>query len=81
MWDLLNQPYAQRILAVSFLLVLLAVLYYVVVTLRPSTSKYDMSRQALSDDFEELQSKGDIDEEELRKIKSVLSSKSDTPPG
>ena len=40
-----------------------------------------MSRQALSDDFEELQSKGDIDEEELRKIKSVLSSKSDTPPG
>jgi uncharacterized membrane protein len=72
MLDLLNQPTVQAALGVAGLLIVIFVSYHVIVALRPSTSKDDMSDRDLASDFEEMRLGGDIDEQELRSIRAVL---------
>lgn len=81
MWELLSQPTVQAILAVAVLLVVVAVGYQVVVHLRPTTIKADTSVDHLAQNFEEMQLGGDIDADELRKIKAVLGKTQDSRPG
>jgi uncharacterized membrane protein len=72
MWDLLSQTKVQAALAAASLLLVLFVAYRVIEALRPSTSKDDTIDRDLSQDFEEMRLGGDINEEELRSIRSVL---------
>ena len=81
MWDLLSQPVVQAVLAVAFLLVALMVGYQVLVGLRPSTCKADTSVEELAHNFEEMRHDGEIDDQELRKIKAVLGKTQETRPG
>lgn len=62
----------QAVLAVAVLLLVVYFAIQVLLYLRPSTSKAGTSAENLVENFEEMRSEGDIDEAELRKIKSVL---------
>ena len=64
--------WAQAGIAFIVLLVVVYAAFQVIFRLRPSTSISDTSGDNLVQNFEEMQLEGDIDEEELRKIKSVL---------
>ncbi|MEM8734131.1 MAG: hypothetical protein AAGG44_07910 [Planctomycetota bacterium] len=80
MLELLNHPTVQAILAVAVLLIVVYLSILVLARLRPSTSKADMSVEDLAANFEEMRLEGDIDEAELRKIKSVLGKSQLNPP-
>lgn len=81
MWELLSQPAVQAGLAVAILLVAVSVGYAIIVRLRPSTNNTDSSADELVANFEEMRLEGDIDESELRKIKSVLGKSQAKPAG
>ena len=81
MWEWLSQPAVQAILAVAVLLVTMAVGYQVLMRLRPTTIKDDTSVDHLAQNFEEMQLGGDINADELRKIKAVLGKTQDSRPG
>ena len=81
MWDLLSQPVVQAVLAVTFLFVALMIGYQVLVCLRPSTCKADTSVEELTNNFEEMRHDGEIDDQELRKIRAVLGKTQETRPG
>jgi hypothetical protein len=72
MWDLLGHPTVRAVLVIGFVLVVAYFGFQVIFALRPNTSTADTSPTDLLSDFEEMQSGGDINEEELRNIKSVL---------
>lgn len=80
MLELFNHPTVQAILAVAVLLIVVYLGIFVLTRLRPSTIKADMSVEDLSANFEEMRLEGDIDEAELRKIKSVLGKSQLNPP-
>lgn len=72
MWDWLSLPAVQVVLAT---LTMLAVIYggwQIALALRPSTRTGDTNVDHLARNFEEMQLGGDISDEELRNIKSVL---------
>ncbi len=72
MWDWLGSPAVQALLAVT---TVLAVVYFglqALIALRPSTSKDVTNAYDLSRNFEEMQLEGDISDEELRTIRSVI---------
>lgn len=78
--ELLNHPTVQAILSVAVLLIVVYLGIVVLTRLRPSTSKADMNVEDLAANFEEMRLEGDIDEAELRKIKSVLGKSQVNPP-
>ena len=72
MWDWLSLSAVQVVLAT---VTLLAVIYgglQIIWALRPSTCTGDTNVDHLARNFEEMQLGGDISDEELRNIKSVL---------
>ena len=69
----------QAILALAVLLIAVYVGFLVVMRLRPSTSKADTNVGDLAANFEEMCLEGDIDEAELRQIKTALGKKQATP--
>ena len=72
MWDWLSLSAVQAVVGVTLLL---AVIYgggQAILALRPSTCKVDTSVEHLAQNFEEMRLEGDISDEELRNIKSVL---------
>lgn len=72
MWEVLSPHAVQAILAILGLMVVVFVGFQVLTALRPSTSKADTSPPSLGQDFEEMYLEGDVDAEELRRIKTVL---------
>lgn len=72
MWDLLAQPTVRSIIVVVIVLVVAYIGIQVLFALRPKTSTADINPTGLMTDFEEMQSAGDINEEELRNIRAVL---------
>jgi hypothetical protein len=72
MWDLLAHPTVRSVLVVVVVLVVAYIGFQVLFALRPKTSIADINPTELMTDFEEMQSGGDINEEELRNIKAVL---------
>lgn len=81
MWDLLSQPTVRAGLAVGILFVVVYAAIQVVSRLRPSNIKADTSVDELAQNFEEMRLEGDIDEAELRKIKTVLERSQDSHSG
>lgn len=72
MWDLLSRPAVQALLGLAVVMIAVYFAYRVIMSLRPSDSKADMSDLDLAKDFEEMRLGGDINEEELRSIKTVI---------
>ena len=62
----------QMIIWITVLLILLVVSYYIVERFRGSTGNDRISANQMLSNFRDLNSEGDIDDEEFRKIKSVL---------
>ena len=72
MWEWLSLPAVQ---ATAGVVALLAAIYggvQAIFALRPKTSKVDTSVSHLARNFEEMRLGGDISDEELRNIKSVI---------
>ncbi len=72
MADWLSLPTLQAVVGV---VLLLAVIYgglQAILALRPSTCKVDTCVDHLAQNFEEMRLEGDISDEELRNIRSVL---------
>lgn len=72
MTDWLSLPTLQAVVGV---VLLLAVIYgglQAILALRPSTCKVDTCVDHLAQNFEEMRLEGDISDEELRNIRSVL---------
>ncbi|MFK7735514.1 MAG: hypothetical protein AB8B50_05790 [Pirellulaceae bacterium] len=72
MVEILQQPTVQAVLSIAVVLALIYAAIVIVGRLRPSTIKADTSVEDLAANFEEMRLEGDIDDAELRKIKSVL---------
>ncbi|QDV27458.1 hypothetical protein [Aureliella helgolandensis] len=72
MWDLLNQPAVRASLAVLIMLTCIYLGWRAALALRPLTGKDDTNVDDLVRNFEEMRLEGDIDETELRSIRSVL---------
>lgn len=72
MWDWLSLPAVQVVLATLTMLAIIYVGWQVAWALRPSTCTGDTNVDHLARNFEEMQLGGDISDEELRNIKSVL---------
>lgn len=72
MVEILQQPTVQAVLSIAVVLALIYASIVIVGRLRPSTIKADTSVEDLAANFEEMRLEGDIDDAELRKIKSVL---------
>ena len=72
MWDWLSNPPVRSVLAVAVLMVVIYGGIQVISRLRDLTIKPDTNAEDLFKNFEEMRLEGDIDEAELRKIKSVL---------
>lgn len=70
--EMLSNPKVQAVLAVAAVMIVSFVGYQVVMRLRPSTSKADTNPADAMANFEEMKLQGDIDEGELRQIKTVL---------
>lgn len=68
----LDSPVVQAMLGVAILLTVAYIGLQAVLALRPSTSKVDTYDENLAQNFEEMQLEGEISDEELRTIKSVL---------
>ena len=75
MSEMISNPTVQAVLAVTVLMIVVYVGIQLVVRLRPSTGKADTNAADLTSNFEEMCLEGDIDEAELRKIKTVLGKK------
>ncbi len=72
MWVGLSSPIVHALLGVAILLTVVYVGLQAIIALRPSTSKVDTYDENLAQNFEEMQLEGEISDEELRTIKSVL---------
>ncbi|MEM7473668.1 MAG: hypothetical protein AAF483_01610 [Planctomycetota bacterium] len=72
MSELIANPTFQAIAALAVLLVAVYVGFQVVMRLRDSTIKADNNVEDLTSNFEEMCLEGDLDEAELREIKTVL---------
>ncbi len=72
MWDWLSLPALQAVVAVVLLLAVIYSGLQALLALRPSTCKVVTNVEHLAQNFEEMRLEGDISDEELRNIKSVL---------
>ncbi len=72
MWDWLSLPAVQAVMGVVLLLAILYGGVQAILALRPSTCKVDTNVEYLAENFEEMRLEGDISDQELRNIKSVL---------
>lgn len=79
MWGWLESPVTQAILGLAVLSVVILGAYQLILRIRPSTDTSDMNASDLDENFEEMLVEGDIDEAELRRIRSVLGKSQETP--
>lgn len=72
MWELLDHPTVRAVLVLGVVLLIAYFGFQVIFALRPNTSTSHTNPTDLASEFEEMRSGGDISDEELRNIKSVL---------
>ena len=81
MLEFVSQSNVQATVGIAVLSVVVYFGIQVAIRLRPTTIKPDTNIDALSQNFEEMQLEGDIDEAELRKIRAVIGKTHDANAG
>lgn len=76
MLEFLSTPTAQAVLSVSFLMIMMAVAYYVLRSFHGRSGQDQQPSEEWLTNFEEMRQEGDITEAEFRTIKTVLNNQS-----
>ena len=72
MWEFPDTPYAQPIIMVAILFIIMAIGYYLVGRFRDNAEYDRPTASDLLTNFREMHHEGDVDEKEYRAIKTVL---------